>query len=135
MTGAVGARRHARSHLRGVADRDLGDLSDSQPHYLDVDRLYLVGDDLRWFRAVHRDLAREGDRLVDGAVILRNGGGCDQLHCHRPHAGNRTPPFYGLSLFSIFYGLDWIATAAPTVRLLSQAVGVERIGIWWLGSP
>jgi len=37
--------------------------------------------------------------------------------------------FYGLSLFSIFYGLDWIATAAPTVRLLSHAVGVERIGI------
>ena len=37
--------------------------------------------------------------------------------------------FYGLSLFSIFYGLDWIATAPPTVRLLSQAVGVERIGI------
>ena len=36
--------------------------------------------------------------------------------------------FYGLSLFSIFYGLDWIATAAPTVRLLSHAV-VERIGI------
>jgi sugar phosphate permease len=35
----------------------------------------------------------------------------------------------GLSLFSIFYGLDWIATAAPTVRLLSHAVGVERIGI------
>jgi hypothetical protein len=27
-----------------------------------------------------------------GAVLLRNGGGCDQLHCHRPHAGNRTPP-------------------------------------------
>ena len=37
--------------------------------------------------------------------------------------------FYGLSLFSLFYGLDWIATAAPTVRLLSNAVGVERIGI------
>src|ERR1700730_15482807 len=37
--------------------------------------------------------------------------------------------FYGLSLFSIFYGLDWIATAAPTVRLLSHAVGAERIGI------
>jgi sugar phosphate permease len=37
--------------------------------------------------------------------------------------------FYGLSLFSIFYGLDWIATAAPTVRLLSHAVGVGRIGI------
>jgi sugar phosphate permease len=37
--------------------------------------------------------------------------------------------FYGLSLFSIFYGLDWIASAAPTVRLLSQTVGVERTGI------
>ena len=37
--------------------------------------------------------------------------------------------FFGLSLFSIFYGLDWIATAAPTVRLLSHAVGMERIGI------
>jgi len=79
-------------HLRGVADRNLGDLSDPQPHYLDVDRLYLVGDDLRWFRAVHRGLAREGDRLVDGAVLLRDGSGCDQLHCHRPHAGNRTSP-------------------------------------------
>jgi sugar phosphate permease len=37
--------------------------------------------------------------------------------------------FFGLSLFSVFYGLDWIATAAPTVRLLGNAVGVERIGI------
>jgi sugar phosphate permease len=37
--------------------------------------------------------------------------------------------FYGLSLFSIFYGLDWIASAPPTVRLLSRAVGVERTGI------
>ena len=37
--------------------------------------------------------------------------------------------FYGLSLFSIVYGLDWIASAAPTVRLLSGVVGGERIGI------
>src|SRR5258708_35569431 len=37
--------------------------------------------------------------------------------------------FYGLSLFSIFYGLDWIATGPPTVRLLVRAIGVERIGI------
>ncbi len=36
---------------------------------------------------------------------------------------------YGLALFSIFYGLDWIAGVPPTVRLLSQAVGAERIGI------
>ena len=37
--------------------------------------------------------------------------------------------FYGLSLFSVFYGLDWIAGVPPTVRLLSRAVGTERIGI------
>jgi len=36
---------------------------------------------------------------------------------------------YGLSLFSIVYGLDWIASAPPTVRLLSGVVGSERIGI------
>ena len=37
--------------------------------------------------------------------------------------------FYGLSLFSLFYGLDWIATVPPTVRLLSRVVGTERTGI------
>jgi hypothetical protein len=36
---------------------------------------------------------------------------------------------YGLPLFSIVYGLDWLASAAPTVRLLTAAVGAERIGI------
>jgi sugar phosphate permease len=37
--------------------------------------------------------------------------------------------FYGLSLFSVFYGLDWIASVPPTVRLLSGVVGAERTGI------
>jgi sugar phosphate permease len=37
--------------------------------------------------------------------------------------------FLGLSLFSIFYGLDWIASVPPTVRLLTRTVGPERIGI------
>jgi sugar phosphate permease len=36
---------------------------------------------------------------------------------------------YGLAAFSVLYGLDWIASAPPTVRLLSSAVGAERIGI------
>jgi len=37
--------------------------------------------------------------------------------------------FFGLSLFSVFYGLDWIASAPPTVRLLSRVVGPERTGM------
>ena len=37
--------------------------------------------------------------------------------------------FYGLTLFSMVYGLDWIAAAPPTVRLLTGVVGSERIGI------
>ncbi len=36
---------------------------------------------------------------------------------------------YGLTLFSIFYGLDWIASVPPTVRLLSRTVGPGRTGI------
>jgi sugar phosphate permease len=34
--------------------------------------------------------------------------------------------FYGLSLFAVFYGLDWIATIPPTVRLTTRAFGAER---------
>jgi predicted MFS family arabinose efflux permease len=37
--------------------------------------------------------------------------------------------FYGLSLFSIFFGLDWIATLPPTVRLSASAFGKERAAI------
>jgi hypothetical protein len=35
----------------------------------------------------------------------------------------------GLSLFTVFYGLDWIAGVPPTVRLLTRVVGTERTGI------
>jgi sugar phosphate permease len=37
--------------------------------------------------------------------------------------------FFGLSLFMVFYGLDWIAGVPPTVRLLAGVVGAERTGI------
>ena len=37
--------------------------------------------------------------------------------------------FYGLPVFSIFYGLDWIAGVPPTVRLLTRVVGTERAAI------
>ena len=30
---------------------------------------------------------------------------------------------YGLPLFAMFYGLDWIATVPPTVRLTAEAIG------------
>ena len=34
--------------------------------------------------------------------------------------------FYGLSLFALFYGLDWIATVPPTVRLSAKLFGREK---------
>ncbi|WFU44555.1 MFS transporter [Bradyrhizobium sp. CB82] len=37
--------------------------------------------------------------------------------------------FYGLSLFAMFYGLDWIATVPPTVRLTAQKFGPERANL------
>ncbi|HEY2136806.1 MAG TPA: MFS transporter [Xanthobacteraceae bacterium] len=37
--------------------------------------------------------------------------------------------FYGLSLFALFYGLDWIATVPPTVRLSVNAFGKQKAGI------
>jgi sugar phosphate permease len=37
--------------------------------------------------------------------------------------------FYGLGLFAVFYGLDWIATVPPTVRLIGTAFGREKSGI------
>src|SRR5476649_2148435 len=36
---------------------------------------------------------------------------------------------YGLSLFAMFYGLDWIATVPPTVRLVASTFGKERAGM------
>src|SRR3954463_16503675 len=37
--------------------------------------------------------------------------------------------FYGLSLFAMFYGLDWIATVPPTVRLTARRFGPERANL------
>lgn len=36
---------------------------------------------------------------------------------------------YGLSVFAMFYGLDWIATVPPTVKLAAQAFGKEKAGL------
>jgi sugar phosphate permease len=37
--------------------------------------------------------------------------------------------FYGLSLFAVFYGLDWIATVPPTVKITADRFGREKAGI------
>jgi sugar phosphate permease len=36
---------------------------------------------------------------------------------------------YGLGIFAVFYGLDWIATVPPTVALTRQAFGAEKVGL------
>jgi sugar phosphate permease len=38
-------------------------------------------------------------------------------------------PQWSLSAFAIFYGLDWIATVPPTVRLTADAFGRENVGV------
>ena len=37
--------------------------------------------------------------------------------------------FAGLSLFAVFYGLDWIATVPPTVRLAARCFGEENAAV------
>src|SRR5688572_683589 len=37
--------------------------------------------------------------------------------------------FYMLGLFIVFYGLDWIATVPPTVRLTANAFGKDNTGL------
>ena len=37
--------------------------------------------------------------------------------------------FLGLSIFAVFYGLDWIATVPPTVRLTAARFGRERANL------
>ena len=37
--------------------------------------------------------------------------------------------FYGLSIFAVFYGLDWVATVPPTVKMTVDRFGRERAGL------
>jgi sugar phosphate permease len=41
-----------------------------------------------------------------------------------------------LGLFAVFYGLDWVATVPPTVKLTTQAFGRENTGViyGWIGA-
>jgi predicted MFS family arabinose efflux permease len=38
-------------------------------------------------------------------------------------------PVVGLGVFAVFYGLDWIATVPPTVRLTGEVFGREKASI------
>ena len=42
----------------------------------------------------------------------------------------------GLNWFAVFYGLDWVATVPPTVRLTSDCFGRENAGViyGWIGA-
>jgi predicted MFS family arabinose efflux permease len=37
--------------------------------------------------------------------------------------------FYGLSVFAVFFGLDFVATVPPTIRLTAQSFGRERASV------
>ncbi len=39
--------------------------------------------------------------------------------------------FFELSIFAIFYGLDWIATVPPTVRLAAERFGPQRANLFF----
>ena len=45
-------------------------------------------------------------------------------------------PTAGLGVFALFYGLDWIATVPPTVRLTAEVFGREKASIvfGWIGA-
>jgi nitrate/nitrite transporter NarK len=42
----------------------------------------------------------------------------------------------GLNWFALFYGLDWVATVPPTVRLTGDVFGRENTGViyGWIGA-
>jgi MFS family permease len=44
--------------------------------------------------------------------------------------------FYGLGIFTMFYGLDWIATVPPTVRLANKRFGTQLSPLvyGWIGA-
>jgi sugar phosphate permease len=39
--------------------------------------------------------------------------------------------WFGLALFVVFYGLDWVATVPPTVRLTADRFGRENVGTYF----
>jgi predicted MFS family arabinose efflux permease len=40
-------------------------------------------------------------------------------------------PYFGLVAFAVFYGLDWVATVPPTVRLTADIFGKHTVGVMY----
>jgi predicted MFS family arabinose efflux permease len=51
-----------------------------------------------------------------------------------PHTLQADPA--ALNIFAVFYGLDWIATVPPTVRLTTESFGKENTAViyGWIGA-
>ena len=39
--------------------------------------------------------------------------------------------FFGLIVFIVFYGLDWVATVPPTIGLTAETFGPQRVGVFY----
>ena len=65
-------------------------------------------------------------------VVLRPARAVAVLPAVRARAARRR----GLWVFAVWYGLDWIATVPPTLRLATDAFGAERAPIMfgWIGA-
>lgn len=69
------------------------------------DAVLCAGDgDLRWVRAVHRDLADCPDRIAGVAGVVGDGGGGDQLRGDLADAGDGAPGV-GMTMFTGVGGL------------------------------
>jgi predicted MFS family arabinose efflux permease len=66
------------------------------------------------------------DRFDNRALLSMYYGLCGLSLLYLPSSAFTV---YGLSLFAVFYGLDWIATVPPTVRLTATHFGRERAGV------
>lgn len=70
--------------------------------------------------------------LLSGKAVLRTNGMPGTQYALV--LGN--PGGASLNWFAVFYGLDWIATVPPTVRLTTSAFGTENTGVvyGWIGA-
>ena len=116
----VHGRRHPRGHRRGPARRDRR---------------------LRHVR--HDDLGmavRPLEQPLPAVLVLRPAGAVARVPAGRVRraapvpavrADSFGPSVVGLAVFAVFYGLDWVATVPPTVRLTADLFGRENAALMY----